>query len=219
MSAKDFNYVDAYTSFMVAINRQKYAPLDGSSVFKSMDDLTYYTIVSKTPVEDLQNSSISAEIQELSSHVSEYVKNLKCYAYVGQIVTVVDSGVKTYKILEVPELSDISSGINTDELFECIDDSRIFIKNFDRDGNEITAFSNLSAVKMTFDDYAELVESDKIYELSNVMFIVSSDCPNAYNEKIINVKAGTEPTDAVNYSQLTSIIAGDISPLCVGLST
>lgn len=82
--ATNFNYVNEYASLGVNLNRQKYGPLDGSSVFKSMNDLTYYVITSKNSASVLSSdSNVSARFNEIFTATDDYLKNLACYAYVG----------------------------------------------------------------------------------------------------------------------------------------
>lgn len=74
-----------FATLGVNLNRQKYGPLDVSSVFISVADLNYYT--SKGTV--------------VSNDVSSYWKNIVPYPYAGQIVSlVVDKNVSVYKLVE-----------------------------------------------------------------------------------------------------------------------
>jgi hypothetical protein len=74
-----------FATLGVNLNRQKYGPLDVSSVFISVADLNYYT--SKGTV--------------VSSDVSSYWKNIVPYPYAGQVVSlVVDKDVFVYKLVE-----------------------------------------------------------------------------------------------------------------------
>lgn len=45
--SKKFEYVSAYASVPLNLGRQKYGPLDGSSVFKNKTDALYYILFSK----------------------------------------------------------------------------------------------------------------------------------------------------------------------------
>lgn len=74
-----------FATLGVNLNRQKYGPLDVSSVFISVADLNYYT--SKGTV--------------VSDEVSSYWKNIVPYPYAGQMVSlVVDKDVFVYKLVE-----------------------------------------------------------------------------------------------------------------------
>ncbi len=74
-----------FATLGVNLNRQKYGPLDVSSVFISVADLNYY--ISKGTV--------------VSDDVSSYWKNIVPYPYVGQVVSlVVDKDVFVYKLVE-----------------------------------------------------------------------------------------------------------------------
>lgn len=79
-----FEY-QGFATLGVNLNRQKYGPLDVSTVFISVADLNYYA--SKGTV--------------VSSDVSSYWKNIVPYPYAGQIVSlVVDKDVSVYKLVE-----------------------------------------------------------------------------------------------------------------------
>ena len=74
-----------FATLGVNLNRQKYGPLDVSSVFISVADLNYYT--SKGTI--------------VSDEVSSYWKNIVPYPYAGQMVSlVVDKDVFVYKLVE-----------------------------------------------------------------------------------------------------------------------
>lgn len=79
-----FEY-QGFATLGVNLNRQKYGPLDVSTVFISAADLIYYA--SKGTV--------------VSDEVSSYWKDLVPYPYAGQIVSlVVDKDVSVYKLVE-----------------------------------------------------------------------------------------------------------------------
>ena len=74
-----------FATLGVNLNRQKYGPLDVSTVFISVADLTYY--ISKGTV--------------VTDEVSSYWKNIVPYPYAGQIVSLVlDKEVFVYKLVE-----------------------------------------------------------------------------------------------------------------------
>lgn len=73
-----------FATLGVNLNRQKYGPLDVSSVFKSLADLTYYVTKGKSKPEGL----------------SEYWEGIVPYPYEGQIISLaVDGGVVVYKLI------------------------------------------------------------------------------------------------------------------------
>lgn len=74
-----------FATLGVNLNRQKYGPLDVSTVFTSVEDLTYYTSKGEIQLEGL----------------SDYWKSIIPYPYAGQIVAlVVDKNVFVYKLVE-----------------------------------------------------------------------------------------------------------------------
>lgn len=98
--ATEFNYLadKLHSNLGVNLNRQKYAPLDGSSVFNSIADFEYY----------IKKGAFDQELIEtapLSVGISNYVVNIMTqYPYVGQVVSIVDnatSSVSVYKITDV----------------------------------------------------------------------------------------------------------------------
>ena len=64
--------------------------------------------------------------------------------------------------------------------------------------------NTLSIQHISQDDYHELVTQENV--LSNVLYIISSDYLNAYNEQIKNVAEGIEDTDGVNLKQVNDLI-------------
>ena len=82
-----FEY-QGFATLGVNLNRQKYGPLDVSTVFISVADLNYYTSKGTIVVED----------------VSDYWKKVVPYPYAGQVVSlVVDKEVSVFKLVENEE--------------------------------------------------------------------------------------------------------------------
>ena len=74
-----------FATLGVNLNRQKYGPLDVSSVFISTADLTYYITKGKTILPEL----------------SKYWKDITPYPYAGQIVSLVENKeTKVYILVE-----------------------------------------------------------------------------------------------------------------------
>jgi hypothetical protein len=65
--------------------------------------------------------------------------------------------------------------------------------------------SNLEVKHISQDDYHALVKDNNV--LSNIIYVVSSDEMNMYNERIINVADAISSNDAVNLNQLCSAIS------------
>lgn len=70
-----FEY-QGYATLGVNLNRQKYGPLDVSTVFTSTPDLMYYITKGQTQLEGL----------------SDYWKNLVPYPYETQIISLIENG-------------------------------------------------------------------------------------------------------------------------------
>lgn len=91
----------SYATLGVNLNRQKYGPLDVSTVFISVADLNYY--ISKGTV--------------VSDEVSSYWKNIVPYPYAGQVVSlVIGKDVSVYKLVENEDgsLKAVAIGAETD---------------------------------------------------------------------------------------------------------
>lgn len=82
-----------FATLGVNLNRQKYGPLDVSSVFTSTADLTYYR-------------TKGAIIQE---GLTDYWKNIVPYPYEGQLVSLVENG--TVSVLKLVANGDIFDAI------------------------------------------------------------------------------------------------------------
>lgn len=118
--ATQFTHFSAHSALGNNLNRQKYGPLDGSTVFTSTKELEYY--INKGA---LNQGYISAEPDPTG--ISEYVlSTLTYFPYVGQIVSVVDSSlssVSVYKITDVAKCEytpvgktyDFAAGLSADE--------------------------------------------------------------------------------------------------------
>lgn len=103
-----------YATLGVNLNRQKYGPLDVSTVFISVADLNYY--ISKGTA--------------ITSEVSGYWKNIIPYPYAGQVVSlVIGKDVSVYKLVEndsgtfdvVAIGADLTNYATKDEVKEMID--------------------------------------------------------------------------------------------------
>jgi hypothetical protein len=92
------------------------------------------------------------------------------------------------KISEV-EINDINTLINVDKKLS----NEINMKSSFFIDDEV---SDLKKVYITRDEYYDLVANDQTE--ASVLYIISSDTLNAYNEKITNVLAGENDTDVVN---------------------
>lgn len=65
--------------------------------------------------------------------------------------------------------------------------------------------SDLSVIKLSADEYMELVASDST--LSNALYVVEDSYKNAYGQQIKNLAPGAELSDAVNFEQLSEVSA------------
>lgn len=77
-----------FATLGVNLNRQKYGPLDVSSVFISTADLTYYISKGKTILPEL----------------STYWRDITPYPYAGQIVSLIENNnTKVYILVEIED--------------------------------------------------------------------------------------------------------------------
>lgn len=65
--------------------------------------------------------------------------------------------------------------------------------------------ADLSVCHMSDVDYHKLVAEDRCED--NVIYVVSSDCINAYGEQVKNLAAPTDPTDATTKQYVDEQIA------------
>lgn len=82
-------------------------------------------------------------------------------------------------------------------------DKKIDNKIWVGSSNSMSATAELSIQRISRDDYHNLVLENKA--LSNVIYIVSGENQSMYDQKITNLKNGTDAQDAATYGQLTSV--------------
>lgn len=77
---------------------------------------------------------------------------------------------------------------------------------FDDRISDIAGYDELSVVKLSANEYEELVATSAT--LSNTLYVVEDDFINAYGQQIKNLSPGTELSDAVNLEQLSNALTG-----------
>ena len=96
--------------------------------------------------------------------------------YIGQPITVydkTDGSVKLYYIGEDKALHQIEDAEKAKQVADYLSNaisSKIFVRNFDEDGNEVGAYTDLSVVKIDKDAYDLSVIGDTL--LSNVLYML-----------------------------------------------
>jgi hypothetical protein len=118
--ATEFTYLNGgHSALTNNLNRQNYAPLDGSTVFNSIKDLEYYI---KKAAHTLKLIDEAPSTEGVSTYVLD---TLTYFPYVGQIVSVVNSTtgeVAVYKIVDIATCSytvvgktyDFAAGLSAD---------------------------------------------------------------------------------------------------------
>ena len=154
--ATTFDYLadKMHSNLGVNLNRQKYAPLDGSTVFKSLADFEYYI---KKGAYDIDQGRPAGDrlgkVKPDASGIPEYVTTyMTHYPYVGQIVSIVDgSTVKVYKITDVDECKykQIDAAIKPGDLPVATKDSLGAVKI--GTGLDVAADGTISAQKLDVD--------------------------------------------------------------------
>lgn len=120
--------------------------------------------------------------------------------YIGQPITVydkTDGSVKLYYIGEDKALHQIEDAEKAKQVADYLSNaisSKIFVRNFDEDGNEVDAYTDLSVVKIDKDAYDLGVIGDTL--LSNVLYILQANYVDAYGQQLKNLATPTEQSDA-----------------------
>ena len=120
--------------------------------------------------------------------------------YIGQPITVydkTDGSVKLYYIGEDKALHQIEDAEKAKQVADYLSNaisSKIFVRNFDEDGNEVGAYTNLSVVKIDKDAYDLSVIDGTL--LSNVLYILQANYVDAYGQQLKNLATPTEQSDA-----------------------
>ena len=120
--------------------------------------------------------------------------------YIGQPITVydkTDGSVKLYYIGEDKALHQIEDAEKAKQVADYLSNaisSKIFVRNFDEDGNEVGAYTDLSVVKIDKDAYDLNVIGGTL--LSNVLYILQANYVDAYGQQLKNLATPTEQSDA-----------------------
>ena len=120
--------------------------------------------------------------------------------YIGQPITVydkTDGSVKLYYIGEDKALHQIEDAEKAKQVADYLSNaisSKIFVRNFDEDGNEVGAYTDLSVVKIDKDAYDLGVIGGTL--LSNVLYILQANYVDAYGQQLKNLATPTEQSDA-----------------------
>ena len=154
--ATTFDYLadKLHSNLGVNLNRQKYAPLDGSTVFKSLADFEYYIKkgaydIDQGRPEGERLGKVEPDASGIPAYVTTYMTH---YPYVGQIVSIVSDGtVKVYKITDVDECKyqQIDAALTPEDLPIATKDLLGAVKI--GDGLNVTAEGVISAQKLDVD--------------------------------------------------------------------
>lgn len=122
--------------------------------------------------------------------------------YIGQPITVydkTDGSVKLYYIGEDKALHQIEDAEKAKQVADYLSNaisSKIFVSNFDKDGNTVSAYTDLSVIKIGKTSYELSAISDAL--LSNVLYVISCDYLDMYGQQLKNLAEPTELSDATN---------------------
>lgn len=120
--------------------------------------------------------------------------------YIGQPITVydkTDGSVKLYYIGKDKALHQIEDAEKAKQVAEYLSNaisSKIFVRNFDEDGNEVSAYTDLSVIKIDKAQYELSAVNNML--LSNVLYVLSASYIDAYGQQLKNLAAPTELSDA-----------------------
>lgn len=168
-------------------------------------------------------SNLSTYMQGVSSTISNFNVTYDNLAPSGQPVKIISklnqTGGKITALTTILDESGVSNLTTDLGTLSSQISSKIFIKNYDSDGNPISAYDNLSVLKVTDAEYNELIYTGEIYKLSNAIFIVSSDIIDAHQMRIRNVADGTALDDAVTLKQLSEVSSASHSDFTSALTS
>ena len=233
--ASSTNYVRAVaqvissnTSSLVGLQTKPYdnTPSSNLSLYKPL--VSFYDVVNLTTTENIDNriqaslTGINDSITSINGNINTINSNINYLS--GELSTVVkttipglDSRVGTLNstvgTLSTNLSTVISTVINTDipNLTGRVDtlETTITSKASIKIGEGLTATpvdsNELIIKKVSPEEYAELLATQTTDILSNEMYIISADYLIGFDNKIVDVADGTEPTDAATFGQLSAL--------------
>ena len=199
-------------------------PLDGLSGFYigevNLSNVIHTTVSCVSALIELSAAGISSEVNRLCSEISNTVVLVLSVGKLQDQLTTLNSKVDDISSNLCSEIETLSTALSTEidtlstQLSNRIDDlstslsdtvssltsdlsdaisSKIFI---DDPTTGFSDYSDLSVVKVTDEQYAELIgDGTKLLE-GTTLYVISSDDLNVYGQRIINVAAPIENSDA-----------------------
>lgn len=122
--------------------------------------------------------------------------------YIGQPITVydkADSSVKFYYIGEDKKLHQFEDAEKAKQVTEYLSNaisSKIFVCNFDENGNQVSAYTDLSVIKVDKASYELSAVNNEL--LSNALYILSANYVDAYGQQLKNLAGPSDLSDATN---------------------
>lgn len=146
--------------------------------------------------ETIQQALTRKFSQPIDGDVVVYTTNGTEYVYVGDTWHELgnENNHATKSQLEI----ETSTRTNADAAISAAVDKKVYV-------NGVSAES-ISVQNISRDAYHDLVVAGNA--ISNVVYVVSSETLNMYNEKIENLLSGSADGDAVNVAQLNAAVAG-----------
>ena len=172
---------------------QDYSPIlaiQGKNTKNYTEDLIDLVQKDISSVEQLELSSneLNTKIENLSTNLS---------AIPGR-VTLLETSATTLST----NLSAIPDKVN--EIEETLS-TKSSIKIGEGLNNTLSSTGTLNIRKVSPEEYAELLATQTTDILSNEMYIISADYLIGFDNKIVDVADGTEPTDAATFGQLSAL--------------
>lgn len=174
---------------------QNYCPIlaiQGKNTTNYTEDLIDLVQKDISSVEQLELSSneLNTKIENLSTNLS---------AIPGRVATL-----ETSATTLSTNLSAIPGRVN--EIEEILS-TKSSIKIGEGVHSQLSSTDTLNIRKVSPEEYAELLATQTTDILSNEMYIISADYLIGFDNKIVDVADGTEPTDAATFGQLLSLSA------------
>lgn len=220
--------ISSNTSSLAGLQTKPYDNTPTSNLSKYKPLVRFYDVVNLTTVENIDNriqaslTSINDSITAINGNINTINSNINYLS--GELSTLsnttipglnsrVDTLNSTVETLSTDLSTAISNVICADipnltsrvSTLETTTTSKSSIKIGEGLNSQPSLTDTLTIKKVSPEEYAELLATQKTDILSNEMYIISADYLIGFDNKIVDVADGTEPTDAATFGQLSAL--------------